>query len=49
MDREERKELIRRIDSDFGFDEKPNYLDRYCCSVILVCSIILLIWLIISI
>ena len=52
MDREERKELIRRIDSDFGFDEEPNYLDkldRYCCSVILVCSIILLIWLIISI
>lgn len=49
MDREERKELIRRIDSDFGFDDEPNYLDRYCCSVILVCSIILLIWLIISI
>ena len=47
MDREERKELIRRIDSDFY--EEPNYLDRYCCSVILVCSIILLIWLIISI
>ena len=50
MDREERKELIRRIDSDFY--EEPNYLDKldsYCCSVILVCSIILLIWLIISI
>ena len=47
MDREERKELIRRIDSDFY--EEPNYLDSYCCCVILVCAIILLIWLIISI
>ena len=40
MDREERKELIRRIDSDFGFDEEPNYLDSYCCCVILVSIII---------
>jgi hypothetical protein len=48
MEREERKELIRRIDSDF-FDESPNYLDTWCCSVILVIVLVLLIWLIISI
>ena len=49
MEREERKELIRRIDSDFGFNEEPNYLDRYCCSIILVCALFLLIWLLITI
>ena len=47
MEREERKELIRRIDSDL-YDE-PNYLDRYCCSIILVCALFLLIWLLITI